>query len=683
MTPARSRRPAAAPAGLSIFSCNRAASGKLPRSSTKNIGVYSGMTQPTAAKNSRNNWQHLLSLAAIAMSGLMYWVLQVRPLTTSAGFSWHNFRQYFPYDQYSYLAIAVNVKNGNMAAVEPFTETGTNHYPRLYYVFLGLLARLFNTDVVATWQVAGLAIQFVMVAAISWLLIRLTGRPIFGALGFVPSIVGTFAMAATGNWHHSLDNHGVLWGTFGVLFTLNGESAALSIAVTAICLLVGVTFPLLDGRASASAKSRTAVVIIAAAAVGALANVQTYSFLTAVYLLVYATGAYGLLKYGRKWHSAVSIGLLAAVLLGGTTIAAAAGPLVTLMAGLLAAAPGFVLVLFRYKAPVIAACMSLALAASPTIVGTLLGLADKDDFLTYRELSSNALGVPLWTGLLGALIPLLMVGLIFWAGVVQGNKAWLAFSLGTVFAWPLVSSNDIWGANQEPYRFWIDSFTMVTAAAVPVFCQVVLWSWRLWRERSRSQANVIQSPERSKSPATVATGVGRSPVVAFTACVTVVVAIAVSLADYSKFSEYVHDYGTASFNDPQALAIKSAAKPLTEPDSDMRVTVDSEGQASELVMFDPCISPFRVKALTGLPTAFYNLGLAWPKNEKEIREILVQRSKGSFAQPAAEKVDVRYVLTDTGCPAGWQGQVRGAKISEAPYNNGGQSAAITLWRVAD
>lgn len=613
----------------------------------------------------------------------MYWVLQVRPLTTSTGFSWHNFRQYFPYDQYSYLAIAVNVKNGNMAAVEPFTETGTNHYPRLYYVFLGLLARLFNADIIVTWQIAGLAFQFVMVAAISWLLIRLTGLPVLGVLGFVPSIIGTFAVAATGNWHHSLDNHGVLWGAFGVLFTLNGESAALSIAVTATCLLIGVTFPLADGTAPAGAKTRTAVVIIAAAAVGALANVQTYSFLTAVYLLVYATGAYGLLKRGRRWHGAVSLVLLVAVLAGGTAIAAKAGPLVTLMAGLLAAAPGFILVLLRYKAPVIAACAALAVAASPTILGTLLGLADKDDFLTYRELSSNALGVPLWTGVLGALVPLLMLALIFYAGLVLRNKAWLAFAVGSVFAWPLVASNDLWGANQEPYRFWIDSFTVVTAAAVPVFCQVAVRSWQLWRAGRRVQSLESASPEVSDTSTPARVSFGRTPaIVVATACVAVVAATAVSLSDYAKFADYVHDYGTASFNDPQALAIKSAATPLTDPGSDLRVTVDAKGQASELVMFDPCISPFRVKALTGLPTAFYNLGLAWPKNEKDIREILVERSKGSFAQPAAEKVDIRYVLTDTGCPASWQGQVNGAKISEAAYINGGQPATVTLWKVA-
>lgn len=641
------------------------------------------MTQQAAAIKSRTKWQPVASVVAVAISGLMYWVLQVRPLTTSPGFSWQNFRQYFPYDQYSYLAIAVNVKNGNLAAVEPFTETGTNHYPRLYYVFLGLVSRFLDTDIIATWQFTGLAFQLVMVAAISWLLIRLTGNPAFGVLGFVPSIIGTFAVAATGNWHHSLDNHGVLWGAFGVLFTLNGESAALSLAVTAICLLIGATFPLLDGRAAAGPRVRTGVVFAAAAVVGALANVQTYSFLTAVYLLVYATGVYGLLTRGRGWHFVLSGALLVAVLFGGPAIADTAGPLVTLMAGLLGAAPGFVLVLLRYRWPVIAGCAALALAASPTILGTLLGLADKDDFLTYRELSSNALGVPLWTGLLAALVPMLMLAVIFWAGLVQRNRAWLAFAAGPAVAWPLVASNDLWGANQEPYRFWIDSFTMISAAAVPVLCQVAVRSWRLWRERSFSESlEAVPAPLDGSGPRSTA-ALGRLQGISLaTAFVVVAATLATSTADHAKFADYVHEYGTASFDDPQAMAIKSAAAPLTEPGSELKVTVDGKGQASELVMFDPCISPFRVKAVTGLPTAFYNLGLAWPENEKGIREVLVQRSKGTFAQPVAEQAEVRYVLTDSGCPKGWHTQVNGAKVSETTYNNGGAPAVVTLWKIA-
>jgi hypothetical protein len=660
--------------GLSIFTCDRAA-GNLPSNATGNTGESNRMTRITLGNGVRSTWQTAASATAILLSSLMYWILHVRPLTTSEGFSWGSFREYFPYDQYSYLAIAVNVKYGNLAAVEPFTETGTNHYPRLYYVILGLLSRLFDTDIITTWQLTGLAFQFVMVAAISWLLIRMTGLSIFGVLGFVPSIIGTFAVAAGGNWYHSLDNHAVLWGAFGVLFTLNGESAALCIAVTAICILIGVTFPFADGQAPIGSRARAATVTAVAAAVGVLANVQTYSFLTAVYLLLYTTAAYGLLTYGRKWHIFSSAGLLVAVLLGGNALTATTGPLMTLVAGLSPAAPGFLLVLLRYKATVIAACVSMALAASPTVIGTLLGLVEKDDFLTYRETSSNGLGVPALSGVLGAGVPLFMLLLILWAGVSQANKAWIAFAVGPVVAWPLVASNDLWGANQEPYRFWIDSFTLVSAAALPVLCHVAVRSWHHRREISEYDLTEVGAPHassggrRKKSLIFVATGV------------TLVVAFAVSLADYARFAAYVHENGTASFNDPQALAIKSATLPLTQTGSDLHMALDESGQASELVMFDPCISPFRVKALTGLPIAFYNLGLAWPSDESGIRDILMQRSQGTFAQQAAEEVQIHYLLTDTGCPTSWSGQVEGSKISDVAYDNGGKQATLTLWKL--
>lgn len=635
----------------------------------------------------------LVSTGAIGISCFMYWFLQVRPLTSSPGFAWNNFRQYFAYDQYSYLAIAVNVRNGNLAAVEPFTETGTNHYPRLYYVFLGLLARLFDKDIILTWQVTGLAFQLIMVIAISWLLIRLTGVPALGALGFVPSIIGTFAVLATGNWHHTLDNHAVLWGAFGVLFTLNGESAALSLAVTAVCLLIGATFPAGHRLEPVRQRKRSAAIIVAAGAVGFLANVQTYSFLTTVYLLLYAAAAYGLLSYGRRIHVIASLGILAAVLFGGPTIASVAGPLATLMAGVLAAVPGFLLLLLRYKTLVISSCAALALTASPTILGTLLGLAAKDDFLTYRELSSKALGVPLETGLLAALVPLLFLALIFWAGLRQRNRAWLAFSIGAVFAWPVVASNDLWGANQEPYRFWIDSFTIITAAAVPVLLQVAVESWRLWRRSVQTgtinAASIAEEPATDGGAVKTATYTAQTTkprftgtvVTAMIAALVTVSAVVVSFGDFPKFTEYVESYGTANFHDEQSVAIKNASKPLTDDDSDLKIRRAADGTASELVMFDPCISQFRVKAITGLPTAFYNLGLAWPKEETKLREVLEQRADYVFAQPLAASMGVKYVLTDSGCKYGWQDKVDGTKVSESRYKIGEETAVISLWKI--
>jgi hypothetical protein len=638
------------------------------------------MTQQTPAITREQKAQRWVPVAATTLALVAYCLLHVLPLISSNGFSWRNFRNYFPFDQYSYLAIAVNIRDGNMAAVEPFTETGVNHYPRLYYIFLGLLSRLFNSDIIATWQIAGLILQLIMVAAVSWLLIRLTGKPLMGLLGFLPSIIGTFAVVSTGNWFHTLDNHAVLWGAFGVFFTLNGESAALSIAVTAICLLIGVTFPVNSSRLQFSRKL-WAVVIICAAAIGVLANVQTYSFLTAVYLVVYVAGVFGILHYGTWRHIALSVVLLAVVIFAGPTISSIAGPLATLVAGVAAAIPGFSLILVRHKGPVIAAALVAALVASPTIVGTLFGLADKDDFLTYREASSSALGVPIKTGLLAAVIPILMLGLILWAGIAHRNRAWLAFSIGAGTAWTLVASNDYWGANQEPYRFWIDSFTIVTAAAVPVVCQILV---NIWNARSTSvwlQGSIIRWRHVRSIPASVPDRRGLRPLLAGGACLVLLSTLGISLIDYSVFSRYVHSQGTESFHNSQGMAIEEAVLPLTEDGSPLRLSVSAEGEASKLLLGDPCINPFQLKTLTGLSTAFYNLGLAWPKNEPSIREILKQRSSGGFAQSLTKDAGIEYVLTDSSCSTDWQGQIHGTRLAETSYGGDDKIATITLWKL--
>ena len=46
-------------------------------------------------------------------SAIAYLCFLVLPLAASKQFAWTNFRKYFDHDQYAYLAIAVNVSNGN------------------------------------------------------------------------------------------------------------------------------------------------------------------------------------------------------------------------------------------------------------------------------------------------------------------------------------------------------------------------------------------------------------------------------------------------------------------------------------------------------------------------------------------------------------------------------------------
>lgn len=579
------------------------------------------------------------SLISMLVSALAYWFFLVLPLATSSGFGWSNFRKYFDHDQYAYLAIAVNVSKGNLANVEPFTETGTSHYPRLYYVMLGHLARLFDADIVATWQVVGLALQLAMVLAISWLFIRLTQRPVLGLLGFVPGMLGVLAAPASGSWYHPLDNHGVLWGPYGTMFTLNGEAAGMVMAVMAACLLVGFTFPVPGTGTDVGRRTKAAVVIGACSAVGLLANVQTYSFLTAVYFLAYVSAAFGLLTLGRRLHAIASGALLIGVLLGGTALAGILSPLATLVCGLAGAVPGIFLLLRRYPALVAAAAAGLACAAAPTIIATLTGIAQDDPFLEYRALSSEDLGVPFPLGLVAAAVPVLFLGVIFRAGIRNGNKAWLALSTGIAVAWPVVASNDLWGANQEPYRFWLDSFVLASAVSLPVLVQVLV---------QRDHA------ARSRRAAVLAR-VGAAAMWGVVAC---------SFLDYVGFAYFVHSQGTASFEDEQARAISAVAQSL--PDS-----------GAGPVLPDPCIDPFRLKALTGAPTAYYNLGLAWPNNEQAYRELLEKREDGILDQAIARQAGVGYVMIDTACEADWHARIEGSLIAESGYGTG---QAVTLWK---
>jgi hypothetical protein len=605
------------------------------------------------------------SLASMLLAVVGYWCFLVLPLATSRGFGWTNFRKYFDHDQYAYLAIAVNISKGNLDNVEPFTETGTSHYPRLYYVVLGHVSRLFNADIVATWQVVGIALQFAMVLTVSWLFIRLTHRPLLGLFGFVPSMLGVLAAPISGSWFHPLDNHGVLWGPYGTMFTLNGEAAGMVVAVLAACLLIGFTFPRSEVGPDLGRHAKPAVVIGACFAVGMLANVQTYSFLTAVYFLSYTAAAFGLLKAGKRRHAVISAALLITALLVGTSIAGTVSPLAALVCGLAGAVPGTLLLLKRYPVVVGASAVALAAAAAPTILATLAGMSQHDPFLQYRAASSENLGVPFPLGVMAAAVPVLFLGIIFWAGIRDGNPAWLALAIGIAVAWPVIATNDLWGANQEPYRFWLDSFVLASAVSLPVLSQVLVRRAEVRRSSSPAERSMPAAAVSDESAGDRPPSQSKFPALARVGAILLWGVVACSFLDYVGFAYFVHNQGTASFDDDQARAISSTVDSL--PDN-------SVGS----VLPDPCIDPFRLKALTGVPTAYYNLGLAWPTNESSFKRLLKEREDGFLDQRLAEQAGVEYVMTDSGCEADWQAQMSGSVVAETGYGSG---RTVTLWKI--
>lgn len=587
-------------------------------------------------------------LPAIASTGVglaLYLWSQLGVFWAQPGATLRTFRRYFSFDQLSYLAIVVNGSHGNFAPVEPFTGSGTNHYPRGYYLLLGLIARLTSADVTLIWNVVALMVQALLVITLAVTCILLTRRAWTGVLAALPFLVGTFSTLVDGDWSTELDSHAVLWGAYGVMFTANGESAALSVSGTCLLLLLLVAAGRI-GRGVALPVS-----IVACGLIGLLANVQTYAFLTATFLLAFACAAIGLVRRPRAIPIALTAILMLAVVAVGPGIAEGVGPLAALAFGAVPAMPGLVAFGAQTRWRALWCGAVLAVFAAPQAVGTVLGVAAGDAFLVYREASSSDLGIPAGPGLRAALVPLLGLAVVVIVSVRRRLPTQLGLALGAASAWALLAANDRWGANQEPYRFWIDMFTLVCVLLVPVLGWVTVspaaatWPW----DRDAPDGH----PARGRAA-------HRAPHRAWQLAATLIILIGVavmSAADYLGFRREVSRWPVIDMTTDRAEAIGAAAG----------------GTSGGIVLPDPCIDPFTLKTVWGGQTAFYNLGLAWPDNRDALEATLDARRRGILDLDAAREAGVVWVLIDSACSVQWAHGLDEGTLEvagDAPYSDG-------------
>ena len=534
------------------------------------------------------------------------------------------FRAYFSNDQLSYAAIAVNSSQSIGSSAEPLTGTGVSFYPSGWYHFLGLVNNVTGVPVNLLWQVLGLATIGIAIAILGLIAHTLSRRwwaPILPGLAL---FTGTLSIFIHDYWYTSLSAHAVIWGPFGTLFTLNSGAIALMGGTVALALILW--------HLLAPSRSNTRI-FIAAALIGLLANLHTYAFFTTVSFAAAFITITALITAKSRRRTVLVIAATGLVLVFGNPIAALIGPLplfaLLLLVTAIAAYP-----FIKSNLHTTFSLIALAgIAASPQVIRTLLGIASQDEFLAYRQGSSLDLGVPLIAAAVAA-VPLILfaIYILFVSRAMPGRSQEVIYSFfaATAIGAVIMSTNDLWGFNQEPYRFWLQ-YSIITG-----FLISILLAYALSFQQKRTGLAVL---------------------------VVAVLLWLISLADFAGFFSYAREQGVLPTQDSRALAIQELTKEIPSG-------------SRELILSSRCTDPQLLKLITSRPVAFFNYGLAWPDNREEVRD-LNERLTGNTLI-GLQAAQVGYVITDSNCDSDWAYTEAGINIiSITPYDSG----ALTLWRV--
>ena len=534
------------------------------------------------------------------------------------------FRAYFSNDQLSYAAIAVNSSQSIGSSAEPLTGTGVSFYPSGWYHFLGLVNNVTGVPVNLLWQVLGLAAIGIAIAILGLIAHTLSRRwwaPILPGLAL---FTGTLSIFIHDYWYTSLSAHAVIWGPFGTLFTLNSGAIALMGGTVALALILW--------HLLAPSRSNTRI-FIAAALIGLLANLHTYAFFTTASFAAAFITITALITAKSRRRTVLVIAATGLVLVFGNPIAALIGPL-PLFALLLLVAAIAAYPFIKSNLYTTFSLIALAgIAASPQVIRTLLGIASQDEFLAYRQGSSLDLGVPLIAAAVAA-VPLILfaIYILFVSRAMPGRSQEVIYSFfaATAIGAVIMSTNDLWGFNQEPYRFWLQ-YSIITG-----FLISILLAYALSFQQKRTGLAVL---------------------------VVAVLLWLISLADFAGFFSYAREQGVLPTQDSRALAIQELTKEIPSG-------------SRELILSSRCTDPQLLKLITSRPVAFFNYGLAWPDNREEVRD-LNERLTGNTLI-GLQAAQVGYVITDSNCDSDWAYTEAGINIiSITPYDSG----ALSLWRV--
>ena len=552
---------------------------------------------------------------------------------------WRGMRDVYAHDPLSYAAIATNASVGEWALTEPFTLTGVSHYPSAWYLFMGAVARLTGLPVHTVWTLLGVAVVSASVLTVGWVAQRISQRwwaPILPALAL---LTGTMSTLIAGYWLTGLGEHAVLWGPFVSLYVLNAEAAGVSLAAIALSLLVLTAHEASAQQVQCLGRSSATRIVVAAGLIGLLANIHTYSFFTATFLAAVFIAGHELLSRPGRAKTLATLSLPTAVLLLGWPIAALVGPLPVYLLLIAALAPALLPAARRHLRTAVAAATAFGILAAPQVAWTAAGLANQDPFLLYRQVSTSNLGI--WSpGTAGAAVVWLLVLATIAIGL-RGRRqmALNALVLAILAGWVVLPANDLWGFNQEPYRFWLQ----LEMIAGPLLAIPFAW--------------VLGQPSRRPGQLVPA----RTVVAWLTTA-----AWLLSLTDFTLFTQYARFHGVIDLQNARADAVRA-------------LTASRQG----LTMSSQCLHPRELKLITRGPVAEYSLGLAWPEDEPAFRIFHDPERRAGEDPTALQAAKVQWVLTDSACPTDWTfpADQRVVPVATQGYTTDGAQQQLTLWRV--
>jgi hypothetical protein len=572
-------------------------------------------------------------------SVLVFLATQVSMLFRSGG-GLGNFRSYAAVDQLANYAMVVNGARGDAASVEPFTKTGTMVDPHLYFNTVGRVAHLLGVSPVLAYNVAGIGLQILLVIGLSIGFVLITRQWWTAYLGALPLLIGTLSSVYSGGWYTLLQSHALLWGAFGDMFAINSQSAALVLGGLFLTMLVIVAMRRFDDRAS------LLLGVGVGAGVGLLANVDTYGFFAALFFVAFGLSVYAMAVEHRWWPPTLTALALIVVFADGDHIASSFGRVFVFLLALVPAVPGVLLAVARWRWRVVLPIAALVVGAAPQLVTYALALHDRDPFLTFRTASNPGLGVSALSGFVCAtplLVPLLM---ILFAGVHQRRPLWIAYPVGCALAWFLLATNDVWGANQEPYQLWIDGFTLTALTIIPIAVDVARSYW------PRRAGHPTPPPRAARA-------------VVATLLVASVVLVVISADDWLQF--YRSQEGQfLSFDTPEEQAWSA---------------VSTHVSGHDLVAIDTCIDPNMFKAVTGAAVDFYNPGLAWPARKVQIDRANATISSATVTPDDLRSAGIGWLVTDDACRDQWPRRLARLIVPVARHRYGVPAKdVIELWK---